>query len=835
MIARKLSIAVLLVLITIVAFQSISNFLSSPTQAVITTVDEVLNENKIITGKYLWSTDISLYTINEGYGLVIKFDIDGNIEHKFKHELPYSYDLATDSLGNVYVLIATDIYKYSPTGELITNFGSAYIWQGRHIFIKGTTIYVSDNQRNQIFTFDLEGNYISTISSYGTTDGLVYHPGGMYVYDNGDILVADADNNRLQKFAANGNWIQTIGSAGSGDGQFNLPNALDVDSLGNIYVMDAGHDKIQVFNSSGVYQSKLDGYAAGSIGGAYSNLGDIVIGPDGHVYFKESASIRKVNLAGDDLNFFGVHSFSGTEVINIEKTWGFAIDAQGNTYVADYDSDLQKFDVDGNFDETWGEALNMWNPYDVAVDSQGNVYCSVSSGREIVKFDSSGNMLNRYTEVSPGISLYPGKIVVDSSDNVYFADFGTREVVKMDSEWNHLDTFVGQGSGNGQVTSIASLFVDHNGYIYVSDYTDKDIQKLDTDGTWLATYGGSGNGLGLFANPRGLFVDQNDNLYVSDSSYHKVQMRSTSGDWDYLDPINGGVFVSPVDFAETVDGDIKVLSYANANQYLIENKYQIDNLDTELKVFDSATDIEVTSTSSTGVNSSNALLNVESTDSELIFQAEVNMTSDRDWGSLNAETNILEKKAYSHDVISLDGVTGNYILYIPKDDIDNNVGICPDVADILSVGEDCTDLIVYDISASNVSVVEYLGQSYWEVSDLTSTGGYSFYVAPIIPEEEVEETQDDPVEDIISRNLFGWWSRYTVQENEIISEEYQEELIEDFVDSSDIDTEDEVVEESLEIEGEAEIEKSNTIIKYVYYLLGVIVIVLIVARKWFVK
>src|ERR1700693_6484949 len=84
----------------------------------------------------------------------------------------------------------------------------------------------------------------------------------------------------------------------------------------------------------------------------------------------------------------------------------------------------------------------VWNPFDVAVDAQGNVYIADTNNNIVQKVDTSGNMV-----VIAGVSrpCYSGRcgdgglatkaklnapqgVIVDAKGNIYIADTGDNRV-----------------------------------------------------------------------------------------------------------------------------------------------------------------------------------------------------------------------------------------------------------------------------------------------------------------------------------------------------------------------------------------------------------------------
>jgi len=73
----------------------------------------------------------------------------------------------------------------------------------------------------------------------------------------GNIYVADSRNDRVEKFDINGNFIMEIGSFGYSEGNLNRPVDVVVDSKDQIYVLDSGNHRIEIFGRYGHYRGEI--------------------------------------------------------------------------------------------------------------------------------------------------------------------------------------------------------------------------------------------------------------------------------------------------------------------------------------------------------------------------------------------------------------------------------------------------------------------------------------------------------------------------------------------------------------------------------------------------
>ena len=109
-------------------------------------------------------------------------------------------------------------------------------------------LLVADWNHHCIYTFTLDGNYVSKFATRGSDKGQLSSPCGLTTDLYGFILVADTDNHRVSIFNKDGKFIHCFGSGGSDDGKFQRPRGIAISPNGNIYVSDACNNRVQIFS-----------------------------------------------------------------------------------------------------------------------------------------------------------------------------------------------------------------------------------------------------------------------------------------------------------------------------------------------------------------------------------------------------------------------------------------------------------------------------------------------------------------------------------------------------------------------------------------------------------
>ncbi|WP_314588066.1 fibronectin type III domain-containing protein [Paenibacillus terrigena] len=424
----------------------------------------------------------NLYVADRDNHRIQKLDVSAGGEgvwHEWKGSdalggFKFPTDVAVDRSGNVYVA-DRDNHRIQ---KLDLSSGGEGVWSvisdglgdapgqlknpsGVALDSSGN-IYVADtsNHRIQKLTVSTEQwsewGYEGPVA--GTSLGEFHNPSGVEVDKSGNMYVADFYNNRIQKFdAGNKRWEMIGNGMGAGIGQLDGPTDIAIDGSGNLYVADKYNQRIQKMTPDGVWS--LFGTTAGlsyPSGVAVSQKGDVYVADPYEKVLKWNEVTRKWDLLGgkkeckpEEANLPGHED--GCELGGFNEPGGVEVDDAGNIYVVDtLNHRILKRDESQGDAALWkewgvsgqaGSGLGEFNePYDIAIDSKGNLYVADSGNHRIQKLNAATGVWSEWgiTGGRPGAGLgefnSPLGVAVDRDGYLYVAEFGNHRIQRMVSE-----------------------------------------------------------------------------------------------------------------------------------------------------------------------------------------------------------------------------------------------------------------------------------------------------------------------------------------------------------------------------------------------------------------
>ena len=159
--------------------------------------------------------------------------------------------VAVDDTDNIYVSSKYKVQKFTSSGELIKCIGrTGSKIDPRGVTIHSNQVYICDRNNNCLHVFDLDLNFIHSISPHGKGRRKLVHPLDVAFDAAGNMYIVDFGNDRVQVMDSSGKFIRMLSQ--EGEGKLSSPTALHiVDKY--VYVSDLKNHRIAVYETSGQY------------------------------------------------------------------------------------------------------------------------------------------------------------------------------------------------------------------------------------------------------------------------------------------------------------------------------------------------------------------------------------------------------------------------------------------------------------------------------------------------------------------------------------------------------------------------------------------------------
>jgi uncharacterized protein (TIGR02145 family) len=181
-------------------------------------------------------------------------------------------------------------------------------------------------------------------------------------------------------------------------------------------------------------------------------------------------------------------------------------------------------------------------PFDITVDSLGNVYTANFNSDNVSKITPAG------VSTILGISIVsPSGITIDSSDNLYICNRNNNSVFKITPS-GVSNYFAPTGNNPSKIC------IDSSGNLYVTNRSSNNVSKITPSGvsTILGTTGDS---------PQGITVDSMGNVYTANSNSNNVTKITPGGTSSIL----GTTGLNPVDIVLDSLGNVYTTNFSANN------------------------------------------------------------------------------------------------------------------------------------------------------------------------------------------------------------------------------------------------------------------------------
>ncbi len=195
----------------------------------------------------------------------------------------------------------------------------------------------------------------------------------------------------------------------------------------------------------------------------------------------------------------------------------------GDTCAGSKLAPILKFDSSGKLVNSIGAGMFVF-PHGFAVDKDGNVWATDAQGKDgkgqqVFKFSPDGKVLltlGKAGVAGEGENTFnrPSAVAVAANGSIFVADGhggdSNARIVKFSKDGRFLKAWGRKGSGPGEFAELHAIAIDSKGRLFVADRGNSRIEIFDQEGKFLAEWK-------QFGRPSGIFIDAHDTIYVTDS------------------------------------------------------------------------------------------------------------------------------------------------------------------------------------------------------------------------------------------------------------------------------------------------------------------------------
>lgn len=548
------------------------------------------------------------------------------------------------------------------------------------------TVSSSTNVFGGSLAVDSSGSVYFGVQYSATTD---LNPGSGV--DSKNVTPGSYDQ-AIIKLNADGSYNQSFVLSGS---DITYGYDVDVDNSNNLYIAGRFTETTDFNPGSGVdnkvsgggqdiFLTKINadgtyGYTH-TIGGTGDDIAFTLATASNSDYYvagRVNAGAGTVDFnpsAGVDLKTISVADAYYITKINANGTYGYTNVWQTPTTTSIEDIDTDNNDnlyLTGRFKDTFD-----FNPGAGTDNKSSNG--SARSDAFLTKFSADGTyaFTKAWGSSSASVHEYGLDVATDTSNNVYtLSNLGTN--VDLDP-----------GSGTDIRTTLSEDFA---------------VSKFDENGNYLAGYMTAvGSGTYAYVNGSALDVADNYSIYIT--------AVFGSGSID-LNPFSG------TDIISTTDEDTFI---AKINQVVYQ---QITGLASGLTA-ETLSDVDASGNNI--LNGTTTTIRLGKTSSVPIADVQTLFNDDLDWSAVTADSDTAAGKAFVHNLTAAAGTSDSFTLYVPKLAGHNGVGICPNVSSLATTNASCSGLYYLTEGKQDaISSTVINNASYWKVTGLTGTGGFS--------------------------------------------------------------------------------------------------------------
>lgn len=245
------------------------------------------------------------------------------------------------------------------------------------------------------------------------------------------------------------------------------------------------------------------------------------------------------------------HLFSIEEAGNLgtlNQPFDVCLNSKGDIYITDTRRfRIDCFDPSGKHKFSFGERTprdqrddppegTFESPMPMFIDAQDQVWVGDNTNNDIQVFTAEGKFIRRIRVATGGEGregFRPNGLAVLDDGRIVASDGGKHQLLILDQEGKILFKTAHGGEDASDEKALWFSFPGelavHDGVISVIDQLGVRIQQFDLDGKFIRSFGSAGYGAGQFGRPKAISVADNGQLWVSDGMANTVQIFTPDG------------------------------------------------------------------------------------------------------------------------------------------------------------------------------------------------------------------------------------------------------------------------------------------------------------------
>ncbi len=229
------------------------------------------------------------------------------------------------------------------------------------------------------------------------------------------------------------------------------------------------------------------------------------------------------------------------------------------------------------FPDSTSQSLSLSQPQALAIDPEGQIYVVDTGNHRLLKFDSSGNLVQSVGGFGWEREQFdrPLDVTVKSGLDLFIADYNNERIERYDLKLNYLSSFYSNNSlsASMQFGFPGGVDISRHGEIFIVDNENNRILKLNIEGEPDLSFGDFNWGEGQLLLPLKIEVTSGDQVYVSDQKANQVVVFDYYG--NFVKRFGDDILQRPSGLSSTSEGLLFVVDSGHHQVAVFNKEHQL--------------------------------------------------------------------------------------------------------------------------------------------------------------------------------------------------------------------------------------------------------------------